>query len=248
VYLKSDGWKLTLQTLTWNETGLALLTTDEHYNNAINQTEQWSTGRTLELARFYVGENSYLGIDVTSVATIVDEISTAIEGLGDLSFCLEALMECPAIHETARPPQEVGTADLQRVYEEMIGHRFPKADPIAISQHAAANCYRLVALQEIREQAENAQSDEEALSRFSHYPADLDTHTIPRTIFHDSGIGTSQRHESSYAQSLMSFARRNDEQYAKLLPKLPEEGASGGRFECIVCLRKVQFANEGLWK
>jgi hypothetical protein len=182
--------------------------------------------RILEIAQFYVGDNTYLGVDDTSFATIVDEISAATEGLGDLSFCLETPVEFSAMNEAPRSPHEIGTADSHRVYEEMISHRFPKADPIAICQHAAANYRRLIILQGWRNEAD----------------------TVPRTISHDSGIGTTRRHESSYAKSLMSFTRRSNEQYAKLLPKLPQEGASGEQFGCFICLRKVQFANEGLWK
>jgi hypothetical protein len=46
----------------------------------------------------------------------------------------------------------------------------------------------------------------------------------------------------------MSFTRRSHEQYAKLLPKLPNAGASESQFACFICLRSVKFANEDLWK
>jgi hypothetical protein len=182
--------------------------------------------RIMEIAKFYVGESNYLGVDDTSFAGIVDEILTATEGLGDLSFCLEVPVEGVATHETPRSPQDIGTAESQRVYEEIFCHRFPKADFMVISQHAAANYYRLITLQHLRKNAD----------------------TVLRTIFHDSGIGTTHRHESSYSKSVMSFTRRSNEQYTKLLPKLPKAGISGGQFDCFVCLRKVQFANQGLWK
>jgi hypothetical protein len=205
--------------------------------------------RILEIAQFCVGDNTYLGIDNTSFATIFDEILTATEGLGDLSFCLGTPgVDFSARHEIPRSPHEIKTASPYRVYEEMICHRFPKAEPIAISHHAKANYYRFVNLQNTRKQGHNAELDEDESSLRPAHLLDIETQTIPRTNFHDSGIGTSHRHESSYAQSLMSFTRRSHEQYAKLLPKLPQEGISGGRFECCVCLRKVQFSNEGLWK
>jgi hypothetical protein len=193
-----------------------------------------------------------LGVDDTSFATIIEEILSATEGLGDLSFCLEApALDFPAIQETPRSPHEVGTTDPHRVYEEMIRHRFPKADPIAISQHATANYYRFITLQGLRKEAEDEESqpepDEKALTPLPTHLVDAETRTVSRTVFHDSGIGTSHRHESSYAKSLMSFTRRSAEQYVKLLPKLPDAGASGRRFDCVVCLRKVQFANESLW-
>jgi hypothetical protein len=182
--------------------------------------------RILEIAQFYVGDNTYLGVDDTSFATIVEEIAAATEGLGDLSFCLETPVECSAIDEAPRSPHEIRPADSHRVYEEMIFQRFPKADPIAISQHAAANYCRLMILQGLRKEAD----------------------TGMRPIFQNSGIGSTHRHESSYAKSLMSFTRRGDDEYAKLLPKFPDAGASGRQFDCFICLRKVQFANEGLWK
>jgi hypothetical protein len=210
--------------------------------------EQPSTVRILEIAKFYVGEANYLGVDDTSFATIVDEILTATEGLGDLSFCLEAPVECAAIHETSRAPHDVGPPVSSHVYEEMIYHRFPKANPITISQHAEANYYRFVTLQDIRRQADSAESDKEKSPLAPLLPVDLKTRAVPPTIFHDSGVGTSHRHESSYAQSLMSFTRRSHEQYAKLLPKLPDVGASESRFDCFICLRNVQFENKDLWK
>jgi hypothetical protein len=203
----------------------------------MNEMEQRSTLRILEIAQFLVGENSDLAIDDTSFVTIVDDIARTIVALGDLSFCLEAPVKCTSMCETPRPPIEVETAVSHRVYEEMLCHRFPKADRITTSQHAEANYYRFVTLQKRRNHAEHAEHDTEE-----------PTQIAPRTIFHDSGIGTSHRHESSYAQSLMSFARRSHEQYAKILPKLPEAWASGTRFDCFICLRKVQIADEDLWK
>jgi hypothetical protein len=204
--------------------------------------------RILEIAKFYVGEFNYFGVDDTSFATIVDEILNAVEGLGDLSFCLEAPVERVTIREAPRSPDEVGPPVPGRVYEEMISHRFPKANPITISQHSAANYHRFVRLQDVRRQAENADTDEQESPSVPLHAVYLETRTAPRTIFHDSGIGTSHRHESSYAQSLMSFTRRSHEQYVKLLPKLPAAGASGNQFDCFICLRNVQFANKDLWK
>ncbi|KAF2650582.1 hypothetical protein K491DRAFT_697150 [Lophiostoma macrostomum CBS 122681] len=46
--------------------------------------------RTLETARASIKEDVYLDLVGGSFADIVDEVSIAIEGLGDLSFCLEA--------------------------------------------------------------------------------------------------------------------------------------------------------------
>jgi len=185
----------------------------------------------------------YLGIDGTSFASIVDEVSIAIEGLGDLGFCLEVpAVDLFAVVETPRAPSEIVAAESHRVYEEMIRRRFPKADPGVISQHAAANYFRFVTLQNLRRQAEEQASEsnhDEVEHSATTVPANEETQTVTHTVFHDSGIGTS---------SIMSFTKRNEEQYTKLLPKLPEAGASGEQFECNVCLRKVQFRNEKLWK
>ena len=192
-----------------------------------------------------------MGIDGTSFANIVDEVSIATEGLGDLSFCLEVpAVDLFAVLETPRAPSEVTAAESHRVYEEMIRHRFPKADPIAISQHATANYFRFITLQNLRREAEE-EAPESECDEVEHspaaFPVNEETRTVTRTMFHDSGIGTSHRHESSYAKSLMSFTKRTEEQYTKFLPKLPEAGALGRQFDCSVCLRKVQFRNENVW-
>ena len=126
-------------------------------------TQQLDTVRLLEIAQSYIEENVYLGLDGSSFANIVDEVSIATEGLGDLSFCLEApAVDLFAAVETPRALSEVTAAESHRVYEEIIRHRFPKADPVAISQHATANYFRFITLQKLRrnEEEETLEDDE----------------------------------------------------------------------------------------
>lgn len=218
------------------------------------ETRQPSTVRLLEIAHSNIEENVYLGINATSFDNILEEIMIATEGLGDLSFCLEApALDLSAQEEIPRAPSEVTAAESHRVYEEIIIHRLPKADPIIVSQLAAANYFRFVSLQNRRKNAEESTMERE-LGKEEHettsaLPEKKEKEIGPaHTIFHDSGVGTSHRHESSYARSIMDFAKRNDEQSMRLLSELPKQGVLGALFKCNVCLHQVQFNSDKAWR
>jgi len=157
-------------------------------------------------------------------------------------------MDLFAAMETPRAPSEVTAAESHHVYEEIIRHRFPKADPAVISQHATANYIRFIRLQRLRRNQEfktlegevQTEGKSRGISRVHE-----ETKTMTCTMFHDSGIGTYERHKSSYAKSLMSFTNRSGKEPVELLPKM---GALGKLFECNVCLRSVQFQTYDLWK
>ncbi|KAF2281431.1 uncharacterized protein EI97DRAFT_29141 [Westerdykella ornata] len=117
----------------------------------------------------------------------------------------------------------------------MIRHRFPKADPLAITQHARMNCFRFITLQSLRRKAEE-EAPRSVLDAIESSPR-----TVTQTMFHDSGLGKSDRHEGS------SFAKGDEVTYTKFLPKFPEAGALGEHFDCSVCFRKVQIPNENAW-
>ena len=102
----------------------------------------------------------------------------------DLSFCLEVPdVDVFTALETPRAPSETTAAESHRVYEEMIRHRFPKADPKAISQHATANYFRFITLQKLRRQAEG-EAPENDFDNVENTPAaplvDEETQTVTR--------------------------------------------------------------------
>jgi hypothetical protein len=195
----------------------------------------------MEIAEQLIKDSAYIRIESISFTNIVDDVLLAIEGLVDLSFCLEIphVDLCYNL-ETPRVPDKVAVVDPQRIFEERISQRFPKATSNLVSQHATASYFRFASLQNLRRIAEEGTVKSEL-------PPSVETHTVVRTTFQDSGVRTSLAHESSYAKSVLSLTRRHDERYTDILPSLPVEGTKGEHFTCPICLHGVQIQSEQLW-
>lgn len=202
-----------------------------------------STERALEIARFVIDDDDYVQVDPSSIAEIAAEVAVAVEGLGDLSDYLCSSARYLRIQsEVPRTIRASVKARPYLVYEDGLCSRFKEAEPAAISQHAMANYCRFTTLQRLRNPEEDGgESLEHNKEQVKVQPS------IAQETFRDSGIGTSHRHESSYAKSLIGLAKQTSEKFRELIPELSESQLSGNDFNCFMCTRQVRFFNHDEW-
>ena len=173
------------------------------------------------------------------IEELCSTLRTKIESLSILSSSLECPAEDEFDNEEARDWLQDRPA--HEYFVDLVRSRFPLAEKRLVESLGRSNWNRY---KHVRKQRENAQDELEVVA----------TDNKTKSVFHDSGIGSSapaqsvladDRTQSKYAATVISSRA---EASHKRLPPLPEEARSGKPFKCEVCDRTVKIRRTKEWK
>ncbi|KAF2831819.1 hypothetical protein CC86DRAFT_143902 [Ophiobolus disseminans] len=135
----------------------------------------------------------------------------------------------------------------EQAFINSIAQRFPQAAPAVVTRLGKLNWERYDHMLRLQRTSNQQELEPSALEK-------------ARTIFHDSGLGSSalaqselglnatknaSSHQSVYAPSVISSRA---EASHKRLPPLPPEGRLGIPFICTICKKQVRYQRTKAWK
>lgn len=182
---------------------------------------------------------------------IAEDISTDVQCLLDLDPIIQA--PAPDVIKNDGDKQFEKSAVQWKPhlsYSDKIANRFPHAEAGLVDRFARANWDRFLMtkaardrhLLESQEEGNNEGTDEIAIG----VVAAARSQTEPYSKFHDSGVGTSIRTGSVYAETLMSYRSKGRESVR--IPPLPEGAKQGKPFDCVACARQMSCSSNTAWK
>ncbi|KAL2844406.1 hypothetical protein BJX68DRAFT_242960 [Aspergillus pseudodeflectus] len=123
-----------------------------------------------------------------------------------------------------------------------IRDRFAKAPNSLVERLANANWEGLIRIRRVLDHISTAPDQEDTRSVFK-----------PFSLFHDSGLGTTNPTRSNYAPTMVShtsfLSTTGDEMKGRpRVPPLPQEGENGRPFQCPYCGKLVSLRNRIQWK
>lgn len=173
---------------------------------------------------------------------IASDMRTDVECLIDL----EPLIKCPFIDSRKAKSHQTQTTETPqwtplKLYSDRIANRFPVAQAELVERLARANWDRFQRIQ-LEKERNIVNRDDERVAQ----EADLTTPTETGSAFQDSGLGTSLRTGSRYAETVMSY--KQDNGHSIKVPQLPPEAKNGTPFCCLACGRRVRIRGDTMWK
>ncbi|KAI0199316.1 hypothetical protein F4808DRAFT_432770 [Astrocystis sublimbata] len=160
--------------------------------------------------------------ELDTLSEIAEDLVHNAEHLLDLDGLYDAANESTDLCEK-EPAAEVDS--IAKVYSDIIGMWFPKADNELIDYLGWVTYDRFIKRSLLRQANECA--------------------AMEKSVFHDSGMGTSV-HTGDYAETVMSF-HHNIGNVVRI-PPLPEEGKKGLPFSCLACGKQVRIRSNRSWK
>ncbi|KAH6878489.1 hypothetical protein BKA58DRAFT_96699 [Alternaria rosae] len=220
-------------------TSLIHLVMSEHRRKEILQSTHLAT--LLEQVADMIGrQHDFAYQPEQDAETMCQTLRTKIDTLIMLAPSLESPAEEIFDEEKPRTIQHIEEHLPEQAYASSISEKFPLAPPEMVAQLGKLNWDRynhILRLQRAATQQE------------------LQTTTLEKakTIFHDSGLGTSVPAQSEvglntdpvYEPSIMSSRA---EASHKRVPSLPAQARSGEPFTCEICEKQVQFQRTKAWK
>ncbi|KAG7104462.1 Zinc finger transcription factor ace1 like protein [Verticillium longisporum] len=209
-------------------------------NRASPGAKDDSSSSSSSSSSFSSGEEMYELDDAT------EDIANAVRCLLDL----DSLIEAPAAdqiqpEEHVNPSIEISCSPHQR-FSERIAYRFPLAHGELVDRLARANLDRLQRTQMERRRNVLTKQEPEQSAVPSVVEVDQVSRTEGSTKFNDSGLGSSVRTASAYAETTMSY--RQNESHSVRIPPLPAGAKLGVCFECMACNRTVSIRSNSAWK
>ncbi|RDW87378.1 hypothetical protein BP5796_03072 [Coleophoma crateriformis] len=177
-----------------------------------------------------------------------DDFQEIVEDLQTDTSCLmelDPLFKSPVLdmlkdRERSAPYSDIIEWTPHKAYSDMVESRFPEAANWLIIRLGKANYERYIRCQQERNIHELA-NDKEDTALFPAAPA-----TIDGSKFYDSGLGSTLRPASSYAETIMSYGRGDGSSIR--VPPLPPDGKAGKPFICVACGKSVLLSNNQAWK
>ena len=168
-------------------------------------------------------------------------LRTKIDTLVMLAPSLESPAEEIFDEEQPRTIQDIGETLPEQAYASSVAEKFPFAPPEMVAQLGRLNWNRYNHILRLQREAMKHELQETILD----FKA--------KTIFHDSGVGTSVPPQSDaganakpvYEPSIMSSRA---EASHKRVPPLPVQARSGEPFTCEICEKQVRFQRTKAWK
>ncbi|KAL3295441.1 Ankyrin repeat protein [Colletotrichum asianum] len=207
--------------------------------------------RTLEkscssLILWVDGEGSDSESSSESVSDDWDQIASDMRTDVECLIDLEPLIKCPFIDSRKANSNQTQTTETTqwtplKLYSDRIANRFPVAQAELVERLARANWDRFQRIQ-LEKERNIVNRDDERVAQ----EADLTTPTETGSAFQDSGLGTSLRTGSRYAETVMSY--KQDNGHSIKIPQLPPEAKNGTPFCCLACGRRVRIRGDTMWK
>lgn len=186
---------------------------------------------------------------------IQEDLATEVECL----LVLDPIIRCPAPDIRKRRGnhgKEKIAIDWQphQSYSDKITNRFPDAAAELVDRLARANWERFLKTKTAREEniaaaEEDAKAAEVAVAVVGAEVGVQLEHALTDPVsskFNDSGVGSSIRTDTSYAETIMSYQAQGRESVR--VPPLPEGARQGKPFDCVACGRQLRIKNNSAWK
>ncbi|KAM9878516.1 hypothetical protein VDGL01_07368 [Verticillium dahliae] len=186
------------------------------------------------------------GEEMNGLEDTTEDIANAVRCLLDL----DPLIKAPAAdqiqpEEHDSPSVEISWSPHQ-LYSDRIAYRFPQAHGELVDRLARANLNRFQRTQIERRRNVLTEQEPEQCAVSSVVEVDQVSRTEGSTKFNDSGLGSSVRTASAYAETTMSY--RQNESHSVRIPPLPAGAKLGVFFQCMACNRTVSIRSNSAWK
>ncbi|KAI4674782.1 uncharacterized protein J4E84_010388 [Alternaria hordeiaustralica] len=220
-------------------TSLINLVISEHHRKEILQSTDFATA--LEQVTDMIGrQHDYAYQPEQDAETMCQTLRTKIDTLVMLAPSLESPAEEIFDEEKPRTIQDIGETLPEQAYASSVAEKFPFAPPEMVAQLGRLNWDRYNHILRLQREAMKQELQETTLEK-------------ARTIFHDSGLGTSVpaqtiagvKAEPLYEPSMVSSRA---EASHKRVPPLPAQARAGEPFTCEICEKQVQFQRTKAWK
>ncbi|KAI4606938.1 hypothetical protein J4E83_009849 [Alternaria metachromatica] len=220
-------------------TSLIHLVISEHHRKEILQSTDFAT--VLEQVTDMIGrQHDYAYQPEQDAETMCQTLRTKVDTLVMLAPSLESPAEEIFDEEKPRTIQDIGETLPEQAYASSVAEKFPFAPPEMVAQLGRLNWDRYNHILRLQREAMKQELQETTLEK-------------ARTIFHDSGLGTSVpaqtiagvKAEPVYEPSMMSSRA---EASHKRVPPLPAQARSGEPFICEICEKQVRFQRTKAWK
>ncbi len=178
-------------------------------------------------------ESSFGGSVACVIEDAIEDLKTDIQCLVDLGpRYKEPVRDKEAAKEEAAPLRTAPIWDPAEYLASRIRHRYPEGDAEFTRILGRANWDRLQRLYASKDanarDREAQQRPSLAQTQLSGPPA-----TVKGTEFHDSGLGTSVKTPSSYAETVLSY--QGAQGGSVKIPPVPPECLKGGTLVCDIC-------------
>lgn len=183
---------------------------------------------------------------------ILEDFATEVECL----LVLDPIIRCPAPDIRRRRGnrgKEKMAIDWEPhlSYSDKITNRFPNAPAKLVDRLARANWQRFLKTKTAREEniaaADKERVAEPTIAMLTpDAQLELALTELISSKFNDSGVGTSVRTGSTYADTIMSYQAQGRESVR--VPPLPEGAKQGEPFDCVACGRQLRITNNSAWK
>ncbi|KAI4912236.1 uncharacterized protein J4E92_010087 [Alternaria infectoria] len=220
-------------------TSLIHLVVSEHHRKEILQSTDFAT--VLEQVTDMIGrQHDYAYQPEHDAETMCQTFRTKIDTLVMLAPSLESPAEEIFDEEKPRTIKDIGETLPEQAYASSVAEKFPFAPPEMVAQLGRLNWDRYNHILRLQREAMKQELQETTFGK-------------AKTIFHDSGLGTSVpaqtiagvKAERVYEPSMMSSRA---EASHKRVPPLPAQARSGEPFVCEICEKQVRFQRTKAWK
>jgi len=181
-------------------------------------------------------ESSFSGSDAYTVEDVIEDLKTDIQCLVDLGpRYKEPIRDQVATKEEAVLVRTGPAWDPAEYLASRIRHRYPEGDIELTGILGRVNwdrLQRLYATKEANTRDREAQQ-RPGLAPISQAKPSGSYGTVKGTEFHDSGLGTSVKTPSSYAETVLSY--QGTQGGSVKIPPVPPECLKGGNLVCDIC-------------
>lgn len=167
----------------------------------------------------------------SSVEDLYTTLNAKVARLNVLGQILEDPVPNIFEAEEARTLNSLQDRPAHQYFVDLVGSRFPHAEDRLVEKLGRSNWNRY---NHVQKQRESAKDELEVVST-----------NKAKSVFHDSGIGSSAPAQSEYAATVISSRAGASH---KRLPSLPEKARSGQPFKCDVCDSAVKIRRIKEWK
>ena len=171
----------------------------------------------------------------------LDEIAEDLKTDTQCLMDLDALIQSPVLDPQPTISAAKGVTDAPEPwapFSHRISQRFPGTRADLVARLAQANLQRFQRIQD--RQSRGASPEREVDATAEHAASE------GGTKFHDSGLGTSVKTPSAYAETVMSYHKGEDS--TTRIPPLSEEAKQGRPFDCLACGCQITVSTNSAWK
>ncbi|KAI1311742.1 hypothetical protein F5Y03DRAFT_287677 [Xylaria venustula] len=183
---------------------------------------------------------------------IADDLRNDTQCLLDLGTRFEEQLLNPIASEAAAKPVPLFDGGLSDTFIERIIRLYPQCESNLAGRMGEANWLRFVRIAELKPRTNEGRpvqdNDTDAVhdvteNEPSEFKSVVDTaSTRGKSIFHDSGIGTTSHVSESHPNTVRPAPERQG------YPALPEGAIQGEPFRCMTCKNQVTMASEKEWR